>query len=223
MGSDTKGPLEADEYEVDGSENLDLEAAMREALEAVEATHTPEEEVDVDTAASPERAPDTELDETETAELAMLRREVVELRERSVRTLADFDNFRKRAERERDEQRRYAGSAVLKEVLPVVDNLERALESAGELGELKAGVELILRQILDLLRRNGVHRVEAMNQPFDPVFHEAVSRKESDDIDVPTVCDELQAGFLMKDRLLRPSMVVVAVPTQEKHDDEGSE
>lgn len=220
MDSETNGPLKADEYEVDSTENEDLEAAMREALEAVEATGSGRDDIaDVPNGKIPEDL-GIEVGEAATTELTMLRKEVVELRERSVRTLADFDNFRKRSERERDEQRRYAGSEVLRDVLPVIDNLERALESAGDAGELKAGVEMILRQILDLLRRHGVERVEAMNKPFDPAVHEAVSRKDAEEIEVPTVCDELQAGYVMKDRLLRPSMVVVAVPAS--HDDEGS-
>ena len=220
MDSDTKRPLEADEYQVDSAENEDLEAAMREALEAVESTNSGRDDVaDVHDGKAPEVL-GIEVGEAATAELTMLRQEVVELRERSVRTLADFDNFRKRSEREREEQRRYAGSEVLRDVLPVIDNLERALESASEAGELKAGVEMILRQILDLLKRNGVERVESMNRPFDPAVHEAVSRRDSEDIEGPTVCDELQAGYVMKDRLLRPAMVVVAVPAS--HDDEGS-
>jgi molecular chaperone GrpE len=220
MDSDAKGPLEADEYQVESAENDDLEAAMREALEAVEATKSGRDDVaDVHDGKEPVVS-GIEVDEAATAELTMLRQEVVELRERSVRTLADFDNFRKRSEREREEQRRYAGSEVLRDVLPVIDNLERALESAGEAGELKAGVEMILRQILDLLKRHGVERVESMNRPFDPAVHEAVSRKDSEDIEGPTVLDELQAGYVMKDRLLRPAMVVVGVPAS--HDDEGS-
>lgn len=223
MDSNTKGPLEADEYEVDSSDDQDLEAAMREALEAVEASGTGKDEADEDDSGSPSLSAGAVLDEAGSEELTMLRQEVAELRDRSVRTLADFDNYRKRAEREREEQRRYAGSEVLRDVLPVIDNLERALESANESDELKSGVELILRQILDLLRRYGVERVAAMNRPFDPSVHEAVSRQESEDVEVPTVCDELQAGFVMKDRLLRPAMVVVAVPAETGSEDEGAD
>jgi len=215
MESDRQEPREADEYEVDSSDDQDLEAAMREALEAVESSG-----VETGTATESSEGPDAEgagLDE-----LTMLRKEVAELRDRSVRTLADFENFRKRAERERDEQRRYAGTEVLRDVLPVVDNLERALESNGDSDELTKGVELILRQVLDMLRRHGVERVKAKGQVFDPGVHEAVSRQEAEEVVAPTVCEELQAGFVLRDRLLRPAMVVVAVPTSPASEDEGS-
>ena len=215
MESDRQEPLEADEYEVDSSDDQDLEAAMREALEAVESSG-----VETGEATESSEGPDAEgagLDE-----LTMLRKEVAELRDRSVRTLADFENFRKRAERERDEQRRYAGTEVLRDVLPVVDNLERALESNGDSDELTKGVELILRQVLDMLRRHGVERVKAKGQVFDPGVHEAVSRQEAEEVVAPTVCEELQAGFVLRDRLLRPAMVVVAVPPSPASEDEGS-
>lgn len=210
MESDRNEPLEVDEFDVDGSEDQDIEAAMRDALKAVEGDAEAESgEADGDSARSG------------SDELTALRKEVVELRDRSVRTLADFDNFRKRADRERDEQRRYAGSEVMRELLPVIDNLERALDSAGESGDLKQGVELIHKQIMDLLRRHGVERVEAQDRPFDPAVHEAVSRQEEEGLDVATVREELQTGYVMKDRLLRPSMVVVAVPTVPSADNGG--
>jgi molecular chaperone GrpE len=222
MESDRQEPLEADEYEVDSSEDQDLEAAMREALEAVESARVETGETKEDDAGSGESSATLEVGEGSLDELTMLRKEVAELRDRSVRTLADFDNFRKRAERERDEQRRYAGTEVLRDVLPVVDNLERALESNGDNDEMTEGVELILRQVLDMLRRHGVVRVEAQGQAFDPGVHEAVSRQESEEVDVPTVSEELQAGYVLKDRLLRPAMVVVTVSSSPANEDEGS-
>ncbi|MEM9552877.1 MAG: nucleotide exchange factor GrpE [Acidobacteriota bacterium] len=135
------------------------------------------------------------------------------LRERLLRTLADFDNFRKRTEREKSDLRRYAVADLLKDFLGVVDNLERALGSAGGIDDLKQGVDMILRQQLELMRRYGVRRVEADGQPFDPTVHEAVMRQESAEVAEPTVLQELQSGYMLHDRLLRPAMVSVAMPS----------
>lgn len=157
-----------------------------------------------------ETAPADDAEEVET-----LRQEIADLRDRSMRTLADFDNYRKRAERERAEIRRYAGSEMLRDFLEVVDNLERAYQAGGSGDELRTGVEMILRQVEDVLRRHGVERVPAKGERFDPVVHEAVSRQVSDDAEEPTVVDEMQAGYRYHDRLLRPAMVVVAVPPDE--------
>ena len=135
------------------------------------------------------------------------------LRDRLVRTMADFDNFRKRTDREKADLRKLAAGSVLRDFLEVVDNLERALSASGKLDELKQGVEMILKQQVDILRRHGVERVESVGQPFDPNVHEAVAREEGGtDLDVPTVATELQAGYSHHDRLLRPAMVTVAVP-----------
>lgn len=135
------------------------------------------------------------------------------LRDRLVRTMADFDNFRKRTEREKADLRKQAAGSVLRDVLEVVDNLERALSASGRLDELKQGVEMILKQQVDILRRHGVERVESVGEAFDPNIHEAVAREEgSADLGGPTVASELQAGYRHHDRLLRPAMVTVAVP-----------
>lgn len=135
------------------------------------------------------------------------------MRERLIRTMADFDNFRKRTDREKSDLRKQAAGSVLRDILEVVDNLERALSASGKLDELKQGVEMILRQQVDILRRHGVERVESVGQPFDPNVHEAVAREEGGaDLDVPTVATELQAGYRHHERLLRPAMVTVAVP-----------
>ncbi len=149
------------------------------------------------------------------AENARLKREVAEFRDRSVRTLADFDNFRKRNERERDEIRRYAATEAIREFVGVVDNLERALGAGGSADDLKKGVELIARQMQEALRRVGVQEVVAEGAPFDPAVHEAVSREESSSVTTPTVIAALQRGYRLHDRLLRPAMVRVAVPVEK--------
>lgn len=180
----------------------DIEAAMRDALSAVEA-------VEADPSDNSETA-----ETSETAEIDSLRREIADLRDRSLRTLADFDNFRKRAERERQEIRRYALLEPLREFLPIADNLERALSAGGSAEDLKRGVELILRQMQELLRRFGVREVPSDGESFNPMVHEAVARVESGQVTVPAVTETLVRGYMLHDRLLRPAMVKVAVPPE---------
>jgi molecular chaperone GrpE len=151
----------------------------------------------------------------EDEEVAELRREIADLRDRSVRTLADFDNYRKRSERERRDAVRYAASAPLGDFLEVVDNLERALAAGGSADDLKLGVEMTLRQLEEVLRRHGIESVPAAGERFDPVHHEAVSRLVDPDVEAPTVVEELQRGYRLHERLLRPARVVVAVPEDE--------
>ena len=178
----------------------DLETAMREAVAAVEGI---------------EEGARTEAEADDGAEeVAKLRQEIADLRDRSMRTLADFDNFRKRSERERQELRRYALLEPMRELLTVADNLDLALSAQGSAEDLKRGVEMIHRQMQELMRRFGVTEVAAAGQPFDPTLHEAVSREESAEVKAPTVVAELRRGYRMHDRLLRPAMVKVAVPPE---------
>lgn len=152
--------------------------------------------------------------EAEDAEVAELRRELEDLRDRSMRTLADFDNFRKRTERERRDLARYAASEAIRDLLEVTDNLERALEAGGSADDVMTGVEMTLRQMRDVLRRHGVEEVEAVGERFDPAVHEAVSRREDPDAEDGTVVAQLQRGYRLHDRLLRPARVIVAVPPE---------
>lgn len=198
------GPGGATELDLDDPTSSDVAAAIRQAVAAVEGVES--------AAKGTGRADATEDLAAENARLA---REVEELRSRSVRTLADFDNFRKRNERERDEIRRYAATEAIREFVGVVDNLERALTAGGSADDLKRGVELIARQMQEALRRVGVQEVAAQGAPFDPAVHEAVSREESDQVTTPTVIAALQRGYLLYDRLLRPAMVRVAMPIEK--------
>jgi molecular chaperone GrpE len=141
--------------------------------------------------------------------------ELAQLKDRHLRLLADFDNFRKRAEREREERARYSLAEPLRDLLPVVDNLERALAARGSLDDLRLGVEMISRQFEEVLRRFGVTAVASVGQRFDPRVHEAVSRVESPGVEAPTVIDEMQRGYRLHDRVLRPAMVRVAVPIEQ--------
>lgn len=142
---------------------------------------------------------------------------LAEANERYVRLMADFDNFRKRAAKERVELLAGAGEDLLRDVLPVVDNLERALAAGAAAGANAAdavvkGVELTLRQFQSVLARHGVERIPAKGQPFDPHQHEAIAQVELEDITEDTVVEELEPGYLIRGRVLRPVKVRVAKP-----------
>jgi molecular chaperone GrpE len=184
--------------DLDEEEEVDLDALAREAAEAVDRVDR--------------RVADPAAEEMS---ISRLEEELEELRDRSIRTLADFENYRRRAERERDELRRYAAFEAMSDFLPVLDNLERALSAGGSADDVRVGVEMILRQMRDLLRQRGVAPVEALGEPFDPTLHEAVARDEDPDVDVPTVIEEMQRGYRMHDRLLRPALVKVAMPVPD--------
>ncbi len=212
MADDNKntGEDEAVALDLDG-QTEDLDAAMRDAVAAVEG-------VEGERGQTSAEAGDEEAGEEE---VAKLRREIADLRDRTMRTLADFDNFRKRSERERQETRKYALLEPLRDFLEIVDNLGLALSAAGSADDLKRGVEMIHRQMQELLRRLGVKEIEALNQPFDPALHEAVQREEDPTVQKATVVGELRRGYMLHERLLRPTMVKVAVPAETKPAVEG--
>jgi molecular chaperone GrpE len=142
--------------------------------------------------------------------------EAKETYERLLRVSADFENYKKRAAREMEEFRKYANQSLLKEMLSVVDNLELAINSTND-GEksdqsLIKGLNLTFNEILKVFEKFNVKPIEARGKTFDPAFHEAVMREETDDYPENTVISEFQKGYLIHDRLLRPAMVVVAMP-----------
>jgi len=148
------------------------------------------------------------------ARLAAAEKEKKENWERYLRAAADLENTRKRNKREADDAKFETKTKVLKEILPVVDNLERAIEHAGATSEnnpIIEGVQLVLRQLMTAFERLEVTPVEAQGQPFDPNLHEAISQQESD-APPGSVVTVLQRGYKSGDRLLRPALVVVAKP-----------
>jgi molecular chaperone GrpE len=134
------------------------------------------------------------------------------LQDRLLRMAAEFDNYRKRIDRERREQADAAAEAVLLDLLPIVDDLERALlaPATGDAQAYRSGVELIHRQMLDVLRRRGVTPIDTSGVDFDPRFHQAVSHEKSDTHREGQVVEEFRRGYMLGDRLLRPAMVKVA-------------
>lgn len=149
-------------------------------------------------------------EESQPDPLEDLRRERDALQDRLLRTAAEFDNYRKRMDRERRELAEYTAGEVVSDLLPIVDNLERALQATSADDPLRKGVELIHRQMLDLLRKRGVKPIEALGADFDPNFHQAVIHEESTEHREGEVMAELQRGYVVGDRLLRAAMVKVA-------------
>ncbi len=147
---------------------------------------------------------------------AAVEQDLRELKDRYLRTLADFENFRKRSEREKNDYFKYAMAGVIKDLLPVLDNFDRALEHAEEGDEFHKGVLLIYKQLFDVLKKHGVRPIDEAGVRFDPNIHEAVVREENPDVPSHTVVAILQKGYYLHDRLLRPAMVKVAVGGPEE-------
>jgi molecular chaperone GrpE len=137
--------------------------------------------------------------------------EAAQMRDRYLRLLADFENFRRRSEREKTDFYKYAMGGVLKDLLPVLDNFDRALDHAEQGDDFHKGVLLIYKQLFDMLEKHGLKPIEESGVPFDPNIHEAVVREEDPSVPSHTVTAILQKGYFLHDRLLRPAMVKVAV------------
>ena len=187
------------------SPSPELEEALREATEAVEARQAERDA--------------GEAGEGEAAELETLRGELATLQERMIRLQADFDNFRRRALKEREEAHQYGHENLVKDLLASVDNLDRAIEHArksdgGDFESMLQGVELVQRELLGALTNHGVSEIEVGNVAFDPNVHEAMAQQEDDSVPVNTVIEVFQKGYRLRDRLLRPARVVVSRPAE---------
>jgi molecular chaperone GrpE len=164
---------------------------------------------DVD-AGAPENAGRSAVAELET-ELDRLRSERATYLDRLARLQAEFDNYRKRNAREQQEFREYALADALKQFLPMLDSLDRAIKTENaDAADFRSGIELIDRQFHDVLSKLGVEPIEAAGQVFDPNLHQAVQMVETDEVADNHVVDEMQRGYRLRDRLLRPAMVRVA-------------
>jgi molecular chaperone GrpE len=157
----------------------------------------------------PDEAP--VADDTIQEELGRLQHEVDRLRELYLRKMADFENYRKRQERDMTEFRRFANAELIRDCLPVLDNLERAIAAPGASeSALTAGVELVLRQFKETLVRYGLVEIDPLGTPFDPSLHEAFMRVEAEGVEDNTVVRVMQKGYMLGERLLRPALVAVA-------------
>lgn len=161
--------------------------------------------------AEPEPAAEAAPAEQDPLEAA--KAEQAKLKDQLLRTLADFDNFRKRSRRELSDAEKRGRDDLLKEFLPVFDNLDRAgahAETATDVKALADGITLVMRQFTDMLSKLGIERVGGVGQPFDPAVHEAVQQMETSDFEPGTIAAEVQAGYRTAEKLIRPALVVVA-------------
>jgi molecular chaperone GrpE len=153
-------------------------------------------------------------DQDPSSQLQEARQQAQENYDRLLRVSAEFDNYKKRAAREMQDVIKYANEKIFKELLTVVDNLERAIEAAGvdrtDDDPLVKGIHLTLSEVLKILERHKVNPVKAMGEPFDPAYHQAMMQEEVEDQAPNTVVREMQKGYMIHDRLLRPAMVVVS-------------
>ena len=143
-------------------------------------------------------------------ELEKLQAAVQEKEERALRLQADFENFRRRTAKEKEELSAVVTQGILKDMLPLLDNFERAMAAeAKDIDSFKQGVEMIFKQFGEILVKNGLEHIEVEGQKFDPNFHQAVMRVENPDLEDETIAQELQKGDMVKGRVIRPSMVQV--------------
>ncbi len=161
------------------------------------------------------------------ARIEELEKEVEVNYDRFIRGTADFENYKKRTAREMSDLRKFANENILKDMLSVVDNLERAIESGSkqdsEKQTLLEGVEITLKDLFRMFEKYGVKDFKSEGQPFDPVFHQAMMQEQTNDYPDNTVLNELQKGYTIHERLLRPAMVVVARNLSDKQCDETDE
>ncbi|MGV3526823.1 MAG: nucleotide exchange factor GrpE [Candidatus Sericytochromatia bacterium] len=163
-----------------------------------------------------------EGDETESAEQvssvddSAAQAELLVLKTRNdqlMRIAADFENYKRRQDREKEELAKFAGQQLLTNLLPVIDNFERALQTETKAEELETfveGVRMIHKQLIDVLKKSGAEPIEAVGQPFNPEFHEAIMSEENDEVPDETVISEFQRGYIMHGRLLRPAIVKIS-------------
>ncbi|WP_417384759.1 nucleotide exchange factor GrpE [Gimesia sp.] len=132
---------------------------------------------------------------------------------RFLRSQAELDNVRKRYQKEMEQVRQYAAAPFIQDLLPALDNLKRAVdaaESADQVGDLKQGVEMVVKQIVDVFSKHNVTAIDALGKPFDPNLHEALQQMPSDEHPPMTVIHELEQGFILNDRVVRPTKVIVS-------------
>lgn len=205
-GAGQAGAAGQPEHEGDGGR----EDAVPEGAEPAEAA-SGEEGAAAERPAASEAAETSEAAEANEA-ADRYRREAEELQQRLLRLQADYDNFRRRTRLEKEAFAKYASQQLMEKLLPVLDNFERALaagESAADVASFVKGVDMIFRQLTDVLAQEGLEPIQAAGEPFDPELHQAVMRVESEEHGDNVVVEELQKGYKLKDKVIRPSMVKV--------------
>lgn len=194
------------------SDNVKQQDVQTEPAEAVE--HNQDATYDSADETAEHFGEETAAADSVQAELEALRKQVEEQQERYMRAQADFDNFRRRTRQEKEEFAKYASSKLVEQLLPVLDNFERALASSKEsrdFDSLLKGIEMTFRQLDQSLEQEGLKRMEAVGQPFNPEFHQAIQQVESDEHEEGVVVEEVMKGYLYKDKVIRPAMVKVSM------------
>jgi molecular chaperone GrpE len=190
----------------------DLELKAGEGISAVAAEMQPAEQAEAQPQAEAQLPADTQVTR---AEYDQLKAERDQLVDRLARLQAEFENARKRTERERLEFRDYATGVAVEQFLPVLDNFELALKATGTAEQMRSGVELIVKQMEEVLRQMQVSPIPTVGEPFDPRLHEALGAVERDDMPDNYVAEEIRRGYKLRERMLRPAMVrVVSNPKQ---------
>lgn len=192
---------EVDELARDGNE-ADLDPSTELPAPTAEEELAAELEGQAEGRGSAEPAAQTELEQVKAERDRLL--------DRLARLQAEFENARKRAERERTEYREFAAGSVAEQFLPVLDNLELALKAKGSAEQLRSGVSLIVKQLEEILEKMQVKAVPTVGETFDPRFHEALGTVERDDVPDQHVAEEVRRGYKIRERLLRPALVRVA-------------
>ncbi|WP_256760165.1 nucleotide exchange factor GrpE [Cohnella sp. WQ 127256] len=191
---ETKEPVNMDEHQEDSLVN-------EMGSDINEASHSAGEQ------------PTTNENTEENAIVVELQRQVDDNHSRYLRAQADFDNFRRRTLKEKEEITKYASLKLITELLPVMDNFQRALQTEGESTESEAfvkGVDMIYRQLSQVLESEGLKPMEAVGQPFDPEMHQAIMTVETDEYEEGIVVEAIQNGYWLKDKVIRPAMVKVS-------------
>ncbi len=195
------------------STETETPATETQAPEAPKATSTGTSETRAHpSAGTPESAPASGAEENA---INQLQSDIGRFRDLALRTQADFENYRKRAAREKEDAVRFANFAVFERLIPILDNFELGLSAArtaeGDGAKpIVEGMEMVRRQLIDFLSQHGVETIDAEGKPFDPNLHEAVSQEPSTSVPEGSVTRQIRKGYRLKDRLLRPSMVIVS-------------
>lgn len=216
-GSESSGGGDESSQDDAGSESDDLFVEADDA--DVEVVDTGDEGSDA--LSEPARERIDELEER----LDEVKQERDQFEERMMRIAADLENFKKRAKRNEEELEKYGSKSLVSDLLPTIDNLERALEHArnSEEANIIDGVEMVVRQLHQQLEKHGVAPFDATGETFDPERHEAIQQVETSDHESGEVIEQFQRGYMIHDRLLRPAMVSVAKQVEESDDEETSE
>jgi molecular chaperone GrpE len=213
MTAKKKIKIESKSSEIDSNEKKPAEAVRTDDKKALENDSKKDKKI---TAADPMKELKEKFKKSEV--------EAKQSYDRYLRVSAEFENYKKRSAREMDDFRKFANQSLVKELLLIVDNLELAIKSANDNKNvdncLLDGVDLTLKEILKIFEKYHVKAIEALGKTFDPRYHEAVMREETDKHPENSIINELQKGYLIRDRLLRPSMVVVAAPKRPDDDKE---